>query len=299
MSMLRTLIAFSRPHTIIATTVQVFTIFLIVAGRQAGVAAAAPLALALLACLSLNLYVVGLNQITDVDIDRVNKPWLPLADGRLSLAQGRGIVVATGILALVLALIAGPYLLLTVATIMVIGTIYSLPPMRLKRRPIPAAISIAIARGLLSNLGLALHYSQVFAVRPPLITLALVGIFFFGFGLVIAIYKDIPDLSGDKMHQIETFTTRMGPRRVLGLGRAILSVCYGIPIVLGLLLLPSSSALFLLLSHLVIIGLFWLASLRVDLKSQSSISGFYMFLWAIFYTEFGVLSLYELTRTIV
>ncbi|MBX0328972.1 homogentisate phytyltransferase [Oscillochloris sp. ZM17-4] len=298
MRMLRTLVAFGRPHTIIATTVQVLTIFVIVAGRQAGPAAVAPLTLALVACLSLNVYVVGINQITDVDIDRVNKPWLPLAGGRLSMAQGRVIVAAAGVLALTLALIAGPYLLLTVAPIMLIGTLYSLPPARLKRRPISAAISIAFARGVLSNLGLALHYSQVFGVRPPLITLAMMGVFFFGFGLVIAIYKDLPDGKGDALYKIETFTTSMGPQRVLGLGRAILSICYGIPILLALLLLPSGGALFLLLSHLAIIGLFWLASLRVDLRSQTSISGFYMFLWAIFYAEFGVLSLYELTRAI-
>ncbi len=300
MPILHNLIAFSRPHTIIATTVQTVTIFLIVAGRQAGgPAAVATLALTLLACLALNLYVVGLNQITDVSIDRVNKPWLPLAAGSLSMAQGRWIVAAAGALALGLGLLGGPYLLLTIAPIMLIGTVYSLPPTRLKRHPVPAALSIAVARGVLANVGLALHYGQAFGVRPPVITLVLLGIFFFGFGLVIAIYKDIPDLSGDKMHQIETFTTRLGPRRVLDLGRGILSVCYSIPIVLALLLPAGGGAIFLLLSHAMIIGLFWFASMRVDLSQKASISSFYMFLWALFYTEFGVLSLYELTRAVV
>lgn len=295
------LIAFSRPHTIIATSVQVFTIFLIVAGRQAGSASAiVTLGLTLPACLALNLYVVGLNQITDVSIDQVNKPWLPLAAGSLTMAQGRWIVALAGALALGLGMLAGPYLLLTIAPIMLIGTIYSLPPTRLKRRPIPAALSVALARGVLANVGLALHYGRELGAQPPLLTLTLLGIFFFGFGLVIAIYKDMPDLSGDKLHQIETFTTRLGPRRALQLGRVILSVCYAIPIVLSLLLLPAGGgAIFLLLSHLLIIGLFWRASMRVDLSKQTSISGFYQFLWALFYTEFGVLSLYELSRTIV
>lgn len=298
--MLRKLIAFGRPHTIIATSVQVVTIFLIVAGRQAaGVGAVITLAVTLLACLALNLYVVGLNQITDVSIDRVNKPWLPLAAASLSMAQGRWIVAAAGALALGLSLIAGPYLLLTVAPIMLIGTIYSLPPTRLKRWPIPAALSIAVARGVIANVGLALHYGRELGARPPLLTLTLLGIFFFGFGLVIAIYKDIPDLSGDKLHQIETFTTRLGPRRALALGRIILSVCYGIPIVLALLLLPGGGAIFLLISHLLIIGLFWRASLRVDLSRPASISGFYQFLWTLFYAEFGVLSLYELSRAVI
>jgi homogentisate phytyltransferase/homogentisate geranylgeranyltransferase len=300
MTGLRALISFGRPHTLIATTVQAVTIFLLVAGWAAlSPGAVGVLALALIACLALNLYVVGLNQLTDVAIDRVNKPWLPVASGRLSAGQGRLIVAAAGLLALALSLLAGPYLLLTTACIMVIGTLYSLPPARLKRFPVPAALSIAFARGLLANLGLAIHYGQVLGVRPSPHTLGLVGVFFFGFGLVIAIYKDMPDLPGDRMYQIETFTTRLGARRVLGLGRAVLSLCYAVPIGLALTQLSHAGGLFLLLSHLAIVGLFWTVSLRVDLSRQASLSSFYQFLWALFYAEFGVLSLYELTRVMV
>jgi homogentisate phytyltransferase/homogentisate geranylgeranyltransferase len=164
---------------------------------------------------------------------------------------------------------------------------------------VPAALSIGFARGLLANLGLALHYGQVLGLRPAPLTIGLVGLFFFGFGLVIAIYKDMPDLLGDRMYQIETFTTRLGARRVLGLGRAVLSLCYAVPICLALTQLSQVGGLFLLFSHLVIVALFWAVSLRVDLSRQASLIGFYQFLWALFYTEFGVLTLYELTRSLV
>jgi homogentisate phytyltransferase/homogentisate geranylgeranyltransferase len=296
---LSTLIGFARPHTVIATAVQVITLFVIVGGRETLVRESLGLvALTLAACLALNLYVVGLNQLTDVAIDRVNKPWLPVAAGTLTPGQARLLVAGAALLALGLSAIAGRWLLLTVALILLIGSAYSLPPTRLKRHPFAAALSIALARGVIANLGLALHYQERFGGPLPALTLAILGIFFFGFGLVIAIYKDIPDAAGDRMHQIETFTTRLGRRRALDLGRAVLTACYALPIGLAFAGLPGGAALFLLVSHALIITLFWAVSARVDLARQRSVSSFYMFLWALFYVEFGVLSVYELARAV-
>lgn len=299
MRALSTLIGFARPHTVIATTVQVITLFLIVGGLAALVRESLGLvAVTLAACLALNLYVVGLNQLTDVAIDRVNKPWLPVAAGTLTAPAARLLVAGAAVAALGLAAYAGLFLLLTVVLIMLIGSAYSLPPTRLKRFPLAAALSIAAARGVIANLGLALHYQERLGGALPVVTLGLLGLFFFGFGLVIAIYKDIPDDAGDRMHQIETFTTRLGKRRALDLGRAVLTLCYALPIGLALAGLPSRDALFLLVSHAAIIALFWAVSARVDLGRQRSVAEFYMFLWALFYAEFAVLSVYELARAV-
>lgn len=35
-----------------------------------------------------NLYVASINQLSDVDIDKINKPHLPLASGELSIETG-------------------------------------------------------------------------------------------------------------------------------------------------------------------------------------------------------------------
>ncbi len=290
---LTVLLRFGRLHTIIATTVQVLTLFLISGGTQPlSPERLALLLLTLISCLALNLYIVGLNQITDIEIDRINKPGLPLAAGDLSLPAAHWIVGVAGLLALSLAWIGGPFLLATVATIMLIGTAYSLPVVRLKRFPIWAALSIAIARGLISNLGVALHFLTSFGNPIPLATLAMLGLFFFGFAIVIALYKDLPDIIGDRTFAIETFSTRLGPRRVLLIGQVVLSLCYLLPILIGLAGLPQPQAAFLLLSHLSAIGLFWLISLRVDLSNQMAIKRFYVFLWMLFYSEFALLSVY-------
>jgi homogentisate phytyltransferase/homogentisate geranylgeranyltransferase len=295
----RLLYEFARPHTVIATSVQVITMLIIVAGWR-------PLTLDLIGlwvatwivCLSLNLYVVGVNQLTDVAIDRINKPWLPIAAGRLSVQAGRWFVVIALIIALIGAWLLSLYLWLTVVTITLIGSLYSLPPFRLKRKPLAAAISIASARGVIANVGLALHYRHWLEVDLPFTTLVLTAVFFFGFALVIAFYKDLPDDRGDRMYQIETLTTRLGPRRVLHLGRLLLTACYLLPIAVGLWSMPAFAAGFLAISHAIVIIVFWIVSLRVDLQQQQSITNFYMFLWSIFYTEFVLLSIYRLTDLI-
>jgi homogentisate phytyltransferase/homogentisate geranylgeranyltransferase len=291
---IQTLIQFGRPHTILASSIQVITLFIIVGGLQhLNAAGLALLALTLVSSLCVNIYIVGLNQITDLDIDRMNKPHLPLVAGTLSIRDGRRIVAVTAVLSLVLALVAGPILLGTIAIIFIIGTLYSLPPLRLKRFPIAAALSVAAARGILSNIGVALHFHDAFDSPLPLATVVILGVFFFGFAIVIALYKDLPDSQGDRMYAIETFTTRLGPRRVLMIGQLVLTSTYLLPVIIGITGLPQPRAIFLLISHVLLIGAFWVLSTRVNLDSQQAIKRFYMYLWLIFYTEFVVLSIYE------
>ncbi len=87
-----------------------------------------PVVLALLACLCGNVYIVGLNQLEDVEIDRINKPHLPLASGEFSRRQAIAIVALAGLLSLLIAIAEGPFLLATIGLSLMIGTAYSLPP---------------------------------------------------------------------------------------------------------------------------------------------------------------------------
>ncbi|WP_256995667.1 UbiA prenyltransferase family protein [Halomicronema hongdechloris] len=93
---------FSRPHTIIGTSFSVLGLFAIAAATIPAPAIAwGELAWAWLACLGGNLYIVGLNQIQDIEIDRINKPPPPpgirgifpprwLVAGRRSCDRGPG-----------------------------------------------------------------------------------------------------------------------------------------------------------------------------------------------------------------
>lgn len=275
---------FSRPHTIIGTSLSVLGIFAI-ALSQSDVAISDGLLATLgawIACLCGNVYIVGLNQLEDVAIDEINKPHLPLASGEFSVGTGRLIVAVTGVLALALAWLQSPYLLGMVAVSLFIGTAYSLPPVRLKRFPFWAALCIFTVRGAVVNLGLYGHFSG--DLRVPATVWALT-LFIIVFTVAIAIFKDIPDLEGDRQYQITTFTIALGQERVFNLARWLLTICY-LGLVVGVFWLPGVNAALLVSTHLGLLGLMWWRSFGVDLQDKEAIASFYQFIWKLFFLEY-------------
>lgn len=290
LSWLYALWKFSRPHTIIGTTFSVLALFFIalsVTPQAGGVALPIALVGTLVACLAGNLYIVGLNQLEDIAIDQINKPHLPVASGEFSLSMGRFIVAVSGSLALVLAFVQGPFLAATVGISLAIGTVYSLPPIRLKRFPFWAALCIFSVRGVIVNLGLFLHFNRVLGgpawIPPQVWALTL---FILGFTFAIAILKDIPDLEGDRQYNITTLTIQLGAAAVLNLGRWVITICYGGIAIAVLLGLPGVNQPFLIATHLLALAALWLRSQSVDLKHKPSIASFYQFVWKLFFLEY-------------
>lgn len=274
---------FSRPHTIIGTTLSVLGMYLIsLSERSSFNLHPAAVLIPLLACLCGNVYIVGLNQLEDIGIDRINKPHLPLASGEFSIQQGRWIVGMTGVLAIALAALQGSYLLALVALSLVIGTAYSLPPIRLKRFPFWASVCIFSVRGAIVNLGLFLHFNHGFPIPAKVWALTA---FILVFTFAIAILKDIPDADGDRHYNISTFTLKLGQRPVFNLARGVLSVCY-LGIVAIALFLPGVNAPFLILTHMVGLGLMGWRSDKLDLQDKREVARFYQFVWKLFFLEY-------------
>lgn len=294
---------FSRPHTIIGTSLSVFALYLIsLATTKSAISlheAAKPIALTnleqmlavWLACLCGNVYIVGLNQLWDVEIDRINKPNLPLASGEFSKKQGQWIVGISGCLALLIAGLSGNWLFATVAISLIIGTAYSLPPIRLKQFPVFAAFCILTVRGIVVNLGLFLHFSDKLngaeSLNPYVWTLTL---FILLFTVAIAIFKDVPDLEGDKIYNINTFTLVIGKLAVFNLSRWVITICYLGTIVAGIFWLNSINVALFVSCHLILLGLLWWRSQNVDLEQKSAIADFYQFIWKLFFLEYLLFS---------
>jgi homogentisate phytyltransferase/homogentisate geranylgeranyltransferase len=101
---------FTRPHTIIGTTLSVVGLYAIATTTLPGLALGDGLGdlwWTLVAAWCVNVYIVGLNQLEDVEIDRVNKPFLPIASGALAAPAARRIVAACALVPIVLALTQG------------------------------------------------------------------------------------------------------------------------------------------------------------------------------------------------
>ncbi len=281
---------FSRPHTIIGTSLSVFAIFTIAIATTNNILTQTNLEQLLavwVACLGGNVYIVGLNQLWDVEIDRINKPHLPLAAGEFSVQQGRWIVGIAAILAIIIAGLSGVWLLATVVVSLTLGTAYSLPPIRLKRFPLLAAFCIFTVRGIVVNLGLFLHFSQKLVGRESLNPYVwILTLFIVLFTVAIAIFKDVPDLEGDKIFNIRTYTLILGKSTVFNLSRGVITLCYLGMVYAGLFWFDSFNSGFFVGYHLVLLGLLWWRSQEVDLEQKRAIADFYQFIWKLFFLEY-------------
>jgi homogentisate phytyltransferase/homogentisate geranylgeranyltransferase len=286
---------FSRPHTVIGTAVSVAGLFAIAVDALATVdagRAAFHLFWTLVAGLSVNVFIVGINQITDVDIDRVNKPGLPIAAGDLSLERAWWIVAAAGVLPVALALTQGALELAAVVAALLIGTAYSVPPARLKRFPVVASLCVSGVRSAIVNLGVAGHFTSALgdgSVTIPPGVWALTA-FVLPFSLAIAILKDVPDAEGDREHRIATFTVRHGGRAVLRAGLAVLTLAYLGMAVLGPLLVGGADPVLLSAGHLLALAALWAAARSADPSDRAAFTRFYMRVWILFFLEYAIVS---------
>jgi len=245
------------------------------------------LVLTLISCLGANIYIVGLNQITDIEIDRINKPWLPLASGEFSLRTGYILIFVSVSTSLVIALLHGQYLFLTVLLSLLLGTAYSLPPFRLKRFHFWAAFCIIAVRSLIINLLLFLHFHlQINDSRrvPPVIWLLVYTMFFYS--IVIAWFKDIPDMEGDRRFQIKTLSLRLGAKMVFRTGNLLIfavSIC--------LIILPyycdfSLNRSVFTITQIMLLIFLMIAIFRVQLGNLASVRRYYLFIWALFFWQY-------------
>ncbi|KAH1232936.1 hypothetical protein AAZX31_09G096900 [Glycine max] len=239
-----------------------------------------------------NGYIVGINQIYDISIDKVNKPYLPIAAGDLSVQSAWFLVIFFAAAGLSIAgLNFGPFIFSLYTLGLFLGTIYSVPPLRMKRFPVAAFLIIATVRGFLLNfgvyyatrasLGLAFEWSSPVVFITTFVTF---------FALVIAITKDLPDVEGDRKYQISTFATKLGVRNIAFLGSGILLVNY-IVSVLAAIYMPQAFRRWLLIpAHTIFaISLIYQAQILEQANyTKDAISGFYRFIWNLFYAEYAI-----------
>ncbi len=285
---------FSRPHTIIGTSLSVLALYVIAVEAYAGGdLAASPLhlGLTLVAGWCVNVFIVGINQIEDVEIDRINKPWLPIAAGELTRQGAWWIVAVSAAVPLMLAVTQGPVELVAVAVGLAVGTAYSVPPLRIKRFPVLASLSITGVRALVVNLGVWLHFSQTLGgtseIHPGVWALIAVTV---PFAFAIAILKDVPDIEGDRRYAIATFSVRLGAGRVLAIGVGALVLAELGMAIAGPLLLEGASPVLLLVAHLAALAALLVWAARVDLGDRDAITRFYLRVWKLFFLEYVIVA---------
>ncbi|KAF3775510.1 putative homogentisate phytyltransferase 1 [Nymphaea thermarum] len=244
----------------------------------------------------MNIYIVGLNQLFDIEIDKVNKPNLPLASGEYSVQTGTGIVVASACLSFLMGWIIGSWPLFWALFVsFILGTAYSinLPFLRWKQHAVIAASCILAVRAVIVQLAFFMHMQTFVYKRPAIFTrpLMFATAFMSFFSVVIALFKDIPDIEGDQIFGIRSFSVRLGQKRVFWLCIYLLQMAYAAAIVAGAASSCLWSKLVMVLGHGTLASILWLRAKSLDLKSKVAITSFYMFIWKLFYAEYLLIPL--------
>jgi 4-hydroxybenzoate polyprenyltransferase len=233
-AVLRHYVTFARPFTLIAPMLGVVSGALtawgsrhsLYAGRSFGGEELVLVLIAALAAALLNAASNGVNQVYDLEIDRVNKPHRPLPAG---LINRRGALLFTCMLycisvAVTWIVVPSPdltwrqrltaplwmheciffYLVAALFTL-----VYSVPGLgRTKQRTFAANLTIAIPRGLMLKVAGWSVLASVRHLEPWYI-----GLCFFLFLLGASSTKDFSDMAGDRLGECRTLPNVFGIRR--------------------------------------------------------------------------------------
>lgn len=279
---------FSRPHTIIGSLLSTWSLYFMSAYPQAEVKNQIGLfLLTLISAIGCNLYIVCLNQITDIELDKLNKPHLPLASGEISRSTARVIITVSAFVSVISAYLAGWLMFALVLIVGALGTAYSVPPLKFKKHHLGAAFSITLVRGVLVNILMFLHFQWEIAdtLEFPLYMWPLV-LFMILFSIGIAWLKDIPDIKGDRNHGIETLAVNLGSRWVFRGAISLVSFSYLMLVLWGFVGLPGFNKVFLSSFHFVVWVLFLLGSLKANPFIKKDVKVFYRFYWVLFFVEY-------------
>lgn len=284
---------FSRPHTIFGSVISIFTLYFIVCQNQE-IQCIPYLIMAMIIGVTCNIFIVGINQIADVHIDKINKPYLPIPSGELSVQQAKNIVFTALFISLVLALYITPYLFGIIALAATIGWAYSMPPLYLKQHHVTAALSIAIVRGVLLNAGgfFVFNYLVNNSLEMPE-NVKILTLFIIAFSIVISWFKDLSDMEGDAKFNIKTFAILYSPKVVLKTGILLVGLAYLFTIYMKLIDYfntgnPSFETRVLLFGHIILFGFFIINAFSIRLGELQSIKKFYKRFWWFFFAEYLV-----------
>jgi 4-hydroxybenzoate polyprenyltransferase len=154
----------------------------------------------------------SINDIYDYEIDKINTPFKPLQDKRISMKEAKAFVATSWILALAVSLFINFYLFLGIVMLIILGILYSTPPIAFERHWLTANSSLGFMFVFVPAFGGAIYATQSFNL--PLLFYLL----FVSFSLLVAFLllgKDFKDIKGDKAGGKNTLLVTFGHNKSL------------------------------------------------------------------------------------
>ena len=256
--------------------------------------AAKQAAQAVAAAVLMNVAIVGINQVYDKKLDRVNKPYLPMASGAFSSDMALSVIAVSTTASFMIGVWSGSSALMWALVIsLLLGIVYSVdaPGLRWKKSPLLAATCVLFVRAVIVQLGFFAHAlgRELTDFNFPINLWCAIG-FMTVYGIVIALFKDLPDMEGDMKQNVRTLSVRLGPSFVFNLCLALLSFAYGTAVFMSVAHAPTMMSRVVGAIHSVVIVTLLAASRRVDVASSDSLYDYYIrFIWKAFYLEYFLL----------
>jgi len=148
-----------------------------------------------------------LNQLTDVETDKLSKPYRPIPRGTISIHEAKIISIVLYILSFCLAVYVGFIFTVFILLITLFTVTYSLPP-KLKNHLFLNQIWVGVPRGLL---GILASWSVFGNPLEPLpLSIALIAMFFLIGG---SSTKDILDSDADRKTGVHTLVNTFGVKK--------------------------------------------------------------------------------------
>lgn len=292
MKSILTLWKFSRPHTIVGSVISMCAIFVMVI-REDRDAQLPLLLMAIVTAIGCNIYIVGINQVADVHIDRINKPWLPIPAGLVSVKNAKIIVGVSLLVSLCTALYVSPWFFAIIVFSAGSGWAYSMPPLYLKKHHFSAMLAITLVRGVMINICIFLvlnHKINAVVNMPP--DMQILTLFIVIFTIAISWFKDLPDMEGDAVYHIRSMAIVYSPRTVFTTGNLLVGGMYMLSIgfyyagAIGAV--PVFSSLVLFWGHIILLLLFIANAWHTNLAQPYSVIKFYKRFWWFFFAEYAL-----------
>lgn len=145
-----------------------------------------------------------INDLRDIEVDRINRPERVLVRGAVSPALARNLAIGCNLAALILAAAVSLWLTAVALITILLLLAYNF---RLKRIPLAGNIVVALLAGMtFLTGGMAVDPYLAFRLPGPLIPFA----FAFFFHLVREIVKDVQDIEGDRQSGVKTLPQIVG-----------------------------------------------------------------------------------------
>ncbi|NTW55789.1 MAG: UbiA family prenyltransferase [Chlorobiaceae bacterium] len=170
----------------------------------------------------------SVNDYYDLELDRINEPTRPIPSGRLSEKEAAwnwgGVLVAALLLAGWIGIdiggTRGIVFSLSLLTGLVIGFIYSAPPLKLKKNIFLSAPAVGISYGFITYLSANALFSEI---RPEVIWLGILN-FFMAVSLIIM--NDFKSTEGDAKNGMKSLAVMIGTRKTFFVAFAIIDLVF-------------------------------------------------------------------------